>query len=175
MKFPVIVSLSLVLVTCIATADAQTTPPARRTPADSNAANNNRQRGQFNQADLNAPATKYSYYDAFAPFFYTKNGSDYRAATGEPGSKYWQNRADYQLAAKYYPFSKRRYQMPTGKNVKKALPLSDIGKIFHYTTRTPAEEKAKAFWLFSYFANGMNMTDVANLRYKNLSGEFINF
>ena len=99
MRFPVIVSLSLLLSGFVA-ADAQTTPPVRRTPADSAAAANNRQRGQFNQVDLNAPPTKYSYYDAFAPFFYTKNGSDYRAATGEPGPKYWQNRADYQLAAK---------------------------------------------------------------------------
>ncbi|SKA11071.1 M1 family metallopeptidase [Sediminibacterium ginsengisoli] len=52
------------------------------------------------QPDPNAPTTKYSYYDAFAPFFYTKNGNDQRAATGEPGPKYWQNRADYQLSAK---------------------------------------------------------------------------
>ena len=30
----------------------------------------------------------------------TKNGNEYRAATGEPGPKYWQNRADYQLDVK---------------------------------------------------------------------------
>ena len=71
MRFPVIVSLSLLLSGFVA-ADAQTTPPVRRTPADSAAAANNRQRGQFNQVDLNAPPTKYSYYDAFAPFFYQK-------------------------------------------------------------------------------------------------------
>jgi hypothetical protein len=51
------------------------------------------------QPDLNAPPTKYNYSETFAPFFYTKNGTEYRAATGEPGPKYWQNRADYQLAA----------------------------------------------------------------------------
>ena len=50
--------------------------------------------------DSTAPQTKYSYTETFAPFFYTKNGNEYRAATGEPGPKYWQNRADYQLAAK---------------------------------------------------------------------------
>lgn len=49
--------------------------------------------------DPNAPATKYSYTETWAPFFYTKNGSEYRAASGEPGPKYWQNRADYQLNA----------------------------------------------------------------------------
>ncbi|MBK0378112.1 M1 family metallopeptidase [Mucilaginibacter segetis] len=45
------------------------------------------------------PASNYNYHDAFAPFFYTKNGNEYRAADGEPGPKYWQNRADYQLSA----------------------------------------------------------------------------
>ena len=43
--------------------------------------------------------SKYDYYDAFAPDFYTKNGTDTRSASGQPGPKYWQNRADYQLTA----------------------------------------------------------------------------
>ncbi|HWZ16796.1 MAG TPA: M1 family metallopeptidase [Mucilaginibacter sp.] len=47
-----------------------------------------------------APATNYDYHETFGPLFYTKNGTEYRAADGEPGPKYWQNRADYQLAAK---------------------------------------------------------------------------
>ena len=44
-----------------------------------------------------APISTYNYHDAFAPFFYTKNGTEYRAATGEPGPKYWQNKANYKL------------------------------------------------------------------------------
>ncbi len=50
-------------------------------------------------ASINQPATNYDYHEAFGPLFYTKNGNEYRAADGEPGPKYWQNRADYQLAA----------------------------------------------------------------------------
>jgi Peptidase family M1 domain len=50
--------------------------------------------------DSTAPKTNYSYTETFAPFFYKKNGDEYRAATGEQGPKYWQNRADYQLTAK---------------------------------------------------------------------------
>ncbi len=45
-----------------------------------------------------APSTNYNYHDAFAPFFYTKNGTEYRAASGEPGPRYWQNKANYKLA-----------------------------------------------------------------------------
>jgi hypothetical protein len=57
----------------------------------------------LSQAQQNAgatvPATNYDYHETFGPLFYTKNGTEYRAADGEPGPKYWQNRADYQLAA----------------------------------------------------------------------------
>ncbi|MDP3467906.1 MAG: M1 family metallopeptidase [Daejeonella sp.] len=42
----------------------------------------------------------YSYHDAFGPIFYTKNGNEYRSAGGQPGPKYWQNRADYKLAVR---------------------------------------------------------------------------
>jgi len=45
------------------------------------------------------PTTNYDYHETFGPLFYNKNGNEYRAADGEPGPKYWQNRADYQLAA----------------------------------------------------------------------------
>ena len=44
------------------------------------------------------PTTNYDYHETFGPPFYSKNGNEYRAADGEPGPKYWQNRADYQLA-----------------------------------------------------------------------------
>ena len=39
-------------------------------------------------ATLRESATsKYDYSEAFAPFFYTKNGSEYRTAGGKPGYK----------------------------------------------------------------------------------------
>lgn len=51
------------------------------------------------QDSKTAPISNYNYHDAFAPGFYTKNGTDTRSASGQPGPKYWQNRADYQLTA----------------------------------------------------------------------------
>ena len=42
----------------------------------------------------------YNYHDTFGPMFYTKNGDEYRSAGGQPGPKYWQNRADYKLAVR---------------------------------------------------------------------------
>lgn len=43
--------------------------------------------------------TKYDQHKAFSPLFYPHNGDEYRTAGGEPGPKYWQNRADYKIAA----------------------------------------------------------------------------
>lgn len=44
--------------------------------------------------------SNYDYHRLFSPMFYTSNGNEYRAANGEPGPAYWQNRADYQIEAK---------------------------------------------------------------------------
>lgn len=43
--------------------------------------------------------SKYSAAEAFSPLFYTHNGNEFRSAIGAPGPKYWQNRADYNIAA----------------------------------------------------------------------------
>lgn len=50
------------------------------------------------QALVAAPESKYDYHAAFGPSFYTRNGDEFRSASGKPGPKYWQNRADYQLS-----------------------------------------------------------------------------
>ncbi|MFL5809677.1 MAG: M1 family metallopeptidase [Flavisolibacter sp.] len=42
--------------------------------------------------------SKYDHLKAFDPNFYPQSGNDYRSGSGEPGPKYWQNRADYKLA-----------------------------------------------------------------------------
>ena len=45
-------------------------------------------------------STEVSHYDqlkVFSPLFYPDKGNEYRSASGMPGPKYWQNRADYHL------------------------------------------------------------------------------
>lgn len=39
----------------------------------------------------------YNAKEAFNPQFYPYPGNDFRSASGEPGPKYWQNRADYRI------------------------------------------------------------------------------
>lgn len=44
-------------------------------------------------------APKYSYTEAFKPYFYQNNATETRSASGQPGHNYWQNSADYLLNA----------------------------------------------------------------------------
>jgi len=46
---------------------------------------------------LLAQSSKYNAKEAFNPHFYPYPGTEYRSASGEPGPKYWQNRADYKI------------------------------------------------------------------------------
>lgn len=41
--------------------------------------------------------SSYDQREAFNPQFYPYPGNDYRSASGAPGPKYWQNRADYKI------------------------------------------------------------------------------
>jgi hypothetical protein len=43
--------------------------------------------------------SNYQPADLFSPMFYTNKGSDRHSASGAPGPKYWQNRANYHLKA----------------------------------------------------------------------------
>lgn len=101
MKLNLIAGFTLAFLAGVNIAGAQTTPPPANTNQNTPAAGGRGAGGRaVEMADPNAPATKYDYHELWKPFFYTKNGTEYRAANGEAGPKYWQNRADYQLAAK---------------------------------------------------------------------------
>jgi len=74
-----------------------------------------------------------------------------------------------------YPFGRRKYQIPSSRNIKKALDSVDIGKIFYYQPECIEERKAKDYWLFCYFGNGMNPKDLALLKFKNIHNEYLIF
>lgn len=46
-----------------------------------------------------AQVSVYDNKEAFNPQFYPYPGNDFRSASGEPGPRYWQNRADYKINA----------------------------------------------------------------------------
>ena len=81
------------------------------------------------------------------------------------------------LPQNYYPFGRRKYQIPTGANVKKALDLSEIKKLYDCQPdpQHKNEAYAKDIWFFGYFSNGINTKDIANLKYNNIDEDFIIF
>jgi len=48
---------------------------------------------------------------------------------------------------KIYPFGRRKYRLLSGRNIKKALSIEDINKIYNYRCdpQNPSEQKAKDF------------------------------
>ena len=96
--------------------------------------------------------SNYNYHDAFAPNFYTKNGTSTRSASGQPGEKYWQNRADYQLTA----------------NLNETNSEISGSEILTYTNNSP--DKLSFLWmnldqnLFKYDSRGNAVIPVSGSR-----------
>lgn len=50
-----------------------------------------------------------------------------------------------------YPFGKDGYVLPEGRNIKKALKINEIEKIYNYSCDTfSSRDQARDLWLFSY-------------------------
>lgn len=74
-----------------------------------------------------------------------------------------------------YPFGRKGYTIPKGSNYKKALKKDDKVKLQKVRGFNELERRALAFWLFSYYCNGMNFTDIAYLKPSNVHAEVITF
>jgi integrase len=84
--------------------------------------------------------------------------------------------AEGMITKDLYPFGKKKYELPTSNNVKKALTLKEIGQIYHYDTMPgTTTEMAKDYWVFMYLCNGINMKDMCLLKYENITGKVIEF
>jgi integrase/recombinase XerD len=75
-----------------------------------------------------------------------------------------------------YPFGKRKYIIPTGRNIKKALTIEEIAKIYNYVVETGSvNDMCRDYWIFIYLCNGLNVKDLCLLTYKNIKDDFIIF
>lgn len=75
-----------------------------------------------------------------------------------------------------YPFGRGKYITPSGKNIKKALTLEEIKKIFEVALEPKSyAARARDMWMFSYFCSGINFKDIALLKFKNIDGDMIRF
>ncbi len=73
-----------------------------------------------------------------------------------------------------YPFGMGRYQIPGGKNIKKALRQAEVGLIANYpAVDGSSEQMYRDYWMFSYLCNGINVKDMAMIRYRDIDGDVI--
>jgi integrase len=72
-----------------------------------------------------------------------------------------------------YPFKK--YQIPAGRNIKKALSTAELEKLFNHQPADENKRKALDYWKFSYLCNGMNFADIIELKPDNIDGGFLHF
>ena len=86
------------------------------------------------------------------------------------------NRQD--IDSSLYPFGtdKGKYTIPTSRNIKKALTLEEIQKIYHYEPDPNTnEEMARDYWMFLFISNGMNVKDFCLLKWENIEGNMITY
>ncbi|MEX2437156.1 MAG: site-specific integrase [Candidatus Paceibacterota bacterium] len=77
-----------------------------------------------------------------------------------------------------YPFgeAKNKYSIPTSRNIKKALTVDEIAKIYSYEAEPNSlKEKAKDYWLFLYLSNGMNVKDFCLLKWENIENDMLHY
>jgi integrase/recombinase XerD len=80
------------------------------------------------------------------------------------------------LSKELYPFGKRKYEIPTGKNIKKALTLEEISRIYYYVLpKGSTAEMCRDMWFLMYLCNGINVKDLCLLKYSNIQGDTISF
>ena len=83
--------------------------------------------------------------------------------------------AEKVIPADLYPFGVRKFRIQAPLSVKKALSSEQLKLLFEGKPQTPQQEKAKAFWFFSYLCNGMNFHDILNMKCKDIESDKITF
>lgn len=78
-----------------------------------------------------------------------------------------------------YPFGharKKKYEIPTGSNIKKALDLDEIGKIYRFECEVGSNiDMCRDYWMFLYLANGINAKDFCLLKWTDIKSNHISF
>jgi integrase len=74
-----------------------------------------------------------------------------------------------------YPFGRRKYVVPASKNPKKALTREQLRLLMDTPAATPEQERARDFFFFSYASNGMNIKDIALLKWEQLEADRLTF
>jgi integrase len=133
--------------------------------------------GQFSENEKNIPITKLSFesitidwLNEYERFMLSKGKSYTTIGIYTRTLRVVFNNAIHSMDINedIYPFGKKKYQIPRTKKVKKALNAAQLKVLFAAKPKTTGEETAKDFWFFSYACNGMNLKDIALLKYTDI-------
>lgn len=72
------------------------------------------------------------------------------------------------------PFGKGKFSIKGGEGRKMALTIEQIGKMARYSGDATLE-KYRDYWMFLYLCNGINVADLARLKFKNMYDGEISF
>lgn len=77
----------------------------------------------------------------------------------------------------YYPFARGKYKIKKGSGSKgDALTVGQLQTFIKFQPMEGTPEwVSKQFWLFSFYAQGMNLRDIFSLKYKNISWDAIRY
>jgi len=74
-----------------------------------------------------------------------------------------------------YPFvikNNGKYRIPEGAGRKIALSEEQLYKVFDFTIH-PDDEKWRDLWIFSFYCQGVNISDMLRFKYANIKGDYI--
>lgn len=77
------------------------------------------------------------------------------------------------VARDTYPFGAKRYIIPASTAHKRSLTEEEKNRLISYEPPKREWMEALRVWKFSYYANGMNCSDIALLRPENIQGDLI--
>src|SRR4030042_6195102 len=128
--------------------------------------------------DLKFEDINYKWLSDFEAYHYSKGNSPVSLSVYLRALKSLYNKAiQYNLIDEvYYPFGRNKYTIQTGPSKKRAISKEDIIKIEEL--ELPMDSylwHARNYFLFSFYTMGMNWSDMAHLKMKNIINNRIEY
>lgn len=79
------------------------------------------------------------------------------------------------ISQNQYPFAVKnngKYSIPEGTGRKIALNTEQLLKVFDHPI-LPENEKYRDLWIFSFYCNGANISDILRFKYENIAGNYL--
>lgn len=71
------------------------------------------------------------------------------------------------------PFA--QFKIKEGGKIKKAISPGELKLLYSGSPQNSFQAKAKAFWFFTYFCNGLNVKDIVSLKYSQMGEDGFSF